>query len=85
MSVTLVIDMNLSEEWIPFLATGGWDAIHWSNVGDPRAEYTDVMAWALAAGRVVFTHDLDFGTMLALSHAGRACCKCVVARYCRKM
>jgi len=70
MSVTLVIDMNLSEEWIPFLATGGWDAIHWSNVGDPRAEDADVMAWALAAGRVVFTHDLDFGTMLALSHAG---------------
>jgi len=61
MSVTLVIDMNLSEEWIPFLATGGWDAIHWSNVGDPRAEDADVMAWALAAGRVVFTHDLDFG------------------------
>ena len=28
------------------------------------------MAWALANNHVVFTHDLDFGTMLALSHAG---------------
>ncbi len=27
------------------------------------------MAWARANGHVVFTHDLDFGTMLALSHA----------------
>jgi predicted nuclease of predicted toxin-antitoxin system len=27
------------------------------------------MAWALANQHVVFTHDLDFGTALALSHA----------------
>ncbi len=26
------------------------------------------MAWALANRHVVFTHDLDFGTMLALTH-----------------
>lgn len=26
------------------------------------------MAWAAEDGRVVLTHDLDFGTMLALSH-----------------
>jgi predicted nuclease of predicted toxin-antitoxin system len=27
------------------------------------------MAWAKAHDHVVFTHDLDFGTMLALTHA----------------
>ncbi len=27
------------------------------------------MAWALANGHVVFTHDLDFGTLLALTRA----------------
>jgi predicted nuclease of predicted toxin-antitoxin system len=27
------------------------------------------MAWALANAYVVFTHDLDFGTILALTHA----------------
>ncbi len=27
------------------------------------------MDWALANDHVVFTHDLDFGTMLALTHA----------------
>ena len=27
------------------------------------------MGWALANGYIVFTHDLDFGTTLALTHA----------------
>jgi predicted nuclease of predicted toxin-antitoxin system len=27
------------------------------------------MAWALSHGQVVLTHDLDFGTALALTHA----------------
>jgi predicted nuclease of predicted toxin-antitoxin system len=43
--------------------------VHWSKVGDPRAPDTDLMRWALANGYAVFTHDLDFGTMLALSGA----------------
>jgi predicted nuclease of predicted toxin-antitoxin system len=69
MSVKLVIDMNLSVEWVAELAQHGWSAIHWSTVGDQRAEDSAIMAWALANGYVVFTHDLDFGTMLALTHA----------------
>ena len=27
------------------------------------------MAWSVANQRVVFTHDLDFGTLLALTHS----------------
>ena len=27
------------------------------------------MDWAVENGHIVFTHDLDFGTMLALTHA----------------
>src|SRR5437773_6405595 len=69
MSVQLVVDMNLSVEWIAELAQHGWSAVHWSTVGDPRADDTVIMAWALANGYVVFTHDLDFGTALALTHA----------------
>ena len=47
------------------------------------------MAWALANGYVVFTHDLDFGTMLALTHAtgpsvlqvrGKTCCPKISVR-----
>jgi predicted nuclease of predicted toxin-antitoxin system len=69
MSVRLVLDMNLSVEWVAELARHGWPAVHWSTVGDPSAEDSVIMAWALANGSVVFTHDLDFGTTLALTHA----------------
>ena len=60
--------MNLSPEWVPTLQEQGWDALHWSTVGDPRAAESKIMEWAAAHEYVVFTHDLDFGTMLALSH-----------------
>jgi predicted nuclease of predicted toxin-antitoxin system len=69
MSVSLVVDMNLSVEWVAELARHGWSGVHWSTVGDPRADDSVIMAWALANGRVVFTHDLDFGTLLALTHS----------------
>ncbi len=34
----------------------------------PGASDQDIMDWAVAHQYAVFTHDLDFGTMLALSH-----------------
>ncbi len=69
MSVNVVVDMNLSPDWVPLLQSQGWSAIHWSTVGDPRATDRTIMDWAAANGHVVFTHDLDFGTALALTHA----------------
>lgn len=69
MSLRLLIDMNLSPEWVEELARHGYDAVHWSTVGDPRAADAQVMVWARANGYAVFTHDLDFGTLLALTHA----------------
>lgn len=69
MSIRILIDMNLSPDWAPLLQQHGWSAVHWSTVGDPRAADREIMAWALANQHVVFTHDLDFGTALALSHA----------------
>ncbi len=69
MSLKVLVDMNLSPEWVLALKQYGWDAVHWSSVGDPRAPDAVIMAWALAHRHVVFTHDLDFGAMLALTHA----------------
>jgi predicted nuclease of predicted toxin-antitoxin system len=69
MSVSIVIDMNLSPAWVDLLQAHGWSAVHWSSVGDPRATDREIMDWAVATGHVVFTHDLDFGTALALTHA----------------
>jgi predicted nuclease of predicted toxin-antitoxin system len=68
MSVQLLIDMNLSPDWDPWLGQHGWSAVHWSAVGDARATDRTIMDWAAANGYVVFTHYLDFGTALALTH-----------------
>lgn len=57
--------MNLSPQWSAVLARNGWETVHWSDVGDPRASDHAIMEWALANGYVVFTHDLDFGAVLA--------------------
>jgi predicted nuclease of predicted toxin-antitoxin system len=65
----LLIDMNLSSDWGEVFIKQGWQAVHWSTVGDPRAADQIIMDWARANGYVVFTHDLDFGTLLALTHA----------------
>ena len=69
MSLKLLIDMNLSPDWAPVLEHHGWLAVHWSEVGDPRATDRAIMDWASGSRYIVFTHDLDFGTMLALTHA----------------
>ena len=68
MRLRLLIDMNLSPEWVQVLRKHGWQAVHWSSVGDPQDSDEEIMDWAVTHQHVVFTHDLDFGTMLALSH-----------------
>ncbi len=69
MSIRIVIDMNLSVEWCNVFAEQGWFAVHWSAVGNQSAEDHEIMAWARDNKCIVFTHDLDFGTVLALTHA----------------
>lgn len=44
MSVRLVVDMNLSVEWVSKLTRQGWTAVHWSAIGDPSAEDSVIMA-----------------------------------------
>lgn len=65
----LLIDMNLSMNWVPVFEQYGWSAAHWRNVGDPRASDSPIMAWARENNYVVFTQDLDFGTLLATTYA----------------
>lgn len=69
--MNVVIDMNLSPEWADLLRGEGFEAVHWSEVGDPRAEDSEIVAWALDRGAVIFTHDLDFSRILALAGATR--------------
>jgi len=65
----ILIDMNLSPQWRQVFEQEGIEALHWSEVVDPRATYRQILAWARDHGFVVFTHDLDFGHLLALTHA----------------
>lgn len=69
--VKLVIDMNLSPAWVTLLRQQGFEAWHWSAIGAPNAPDTAIMQWARENQAVVFTHDLDFGILLAVTQAGR--------------
>jgi predicted nuclease of predicted toxin-antitoxin system len=42
----LLVDMNLSPRWVPFLAASQLDAVHWSMVGPVNATDTEIMAYA---------------------------------------
>jgi len=61
--------MCLSPAWVEYLRGHGVEAQHWSEVGDPRASDRSIMDFARQNGLVVFTHDLDFGSILAVTHA----------------
>jgi predicted nuclease of predicted toxin-antitoxin system len=63
----LLIDMNLSPDWVTYLAQQGIESTYWSAVGSPHATDKELMGWARAHGHVVFTHDLDFGILLSLT------------------
>jgi predicted nuclease of predicted toxin-antitoxin system len=61
----LLIDMNLSPQWIEFLAERGFESVHWSTIGDVTASDSRIMDYAAEHQWIVFTHDLDFGALLA--------------------
>ena len=65
----LLIDMNLSPDWVSILLANGFEAVHWSSVGKPNASDHEITAWAKANGCVLLTHDLDFGAILAATKA----------------
>jgi predicted nuclease of predicted toxin-antitoxin system len=69
MSLKILIDMNLSPHWREVFQRAGISSVHWSDVGDPKASDHVLMEWAKDNDHIIFTHDLDFGTILALTQA----------------
>jgi len=61
----ILIDMNLSPDWVQVLESAGHEAVHWSVVGNHDAPDLELFQWAIMRGYTVFTHDLDFGAILA--------------------
>jgi predicted nuclease of predicted toxin-antitoxin system len=65
----ILIDMNLSPEWVKAFMEVEIESVHWSMVGDATATDRTIMAYARSNNYIVFTNDLDFGTLLAVSKA----------------
>ena len=64
-----LIDMNLSPLWVDWFKKRNIEAIHWRDIGEVDAPDTAIFEYANKNGFVIFTHDLDFGTLLAKSGA----------------
>lgn len=69
MSLRIPIDMNLSPSWVEVLQKAGFEARHWYKLGAPNAPDNVLFSWARENKYIVFTHDLDFGAMLAATNA----------------
>lgn len=63
--------MNLSPQWVAAFRDEGFEAVHWSSVGSPDAADEEILRYAARHEFVVFTHDLDFGGLLALSQRSK--------------
>jgi predicted nuclease of predicted toxin-antitoxin system len=65
----LLFDMNLSPVLAASMRDSGWETIHWSDVGNPRATDATILEWAGKNGYWIVTNDLDFGAILAATKA----------------
>ncbi len=59
----LLVDMNLSPDWVPLLGSRGWKAIHWTSLGKGNEPDPDLLAWARANSHIVLTQ----GALLTIS------------------
>lgn len=64
----LLLDMNISPRWLTLLQGAGIEATHWASLGPREALDTEIMTYAAAQGYTVLTQDLDFSTILAVTH-----------------
>ncbi len=45
--IKILIDMNLPPIWVDVFDSEGWEAVHWSKIGDFGATDQVIMKWAL--------------------------------------
>lgn len=65
----IIIDMNLSPDWVAALAAAGHDAVHWASLGRLNESDARILDRAAQDAAVVLTADLDFGELLAAGGA----------------
>ncbi len=62
-------DMGISPKTVRFLHLLGYQAVHLHQEGLDRLSDTEILQLARRDGRILLTHDLDFGDLLAASKA----------------
>jgi predicted nuclease of predicted toxin-antitoxin system len=62
-------DMGLSPKTVSFLRDAGYDAVHLHDQELDRLADSAILEKARTEGRVLLTHDLDFGELMAASGA----------------
>jgi predicted nuclease of predicted toxin-antitoxin system len=67
--VKFLADMGLARSTNAFLRSQGHDAVHLRDQGLQRLSDEEIVEKAKAENRVILTHDLDFGRIIALSGA----------------
>ncbi len=65
----ILLDMNASPEWVEPFKKAGFTCLHWRDNGDPKADDEVIFQWAAQNDFVIYTHDLDFGAILAATNA----------------
>lgn len=64
----LLLDMNLSPKLVDILVEKGLEATHWYFIGANNAPDTEILSYARDNDYIVVTCDLDFSTILAITH-----------------
>jgi predicted nuclease of predicted toxin-antitoxin system len=64
-----LLDMGLARSTARHLRQQGYDALHLRDQGLQRLSDEQIIAKAQAESRVILTHDLDFGRIIALSRS----------------
>ena len=62
-----LLDMGLAQSTATFLRSEGYDSVHLREEGLQRLPDEEIIQKARQEGRIILTHDLDFGRLMALS------------------
>lgn len=62
----LVADLHISPRTVDCLRQLGHDVVRVMEALSPKASDEDIVAYAVASGRVILTQDLDFSALIAL-------------------
>ena len=67
--VKFLADMGISPQTVAFLQTLGHDAVHLTGQGLDQSPDHDILEKARREGRILLTHDLGFGELVAAKGA----------------